>query len=340
MNVTINKIAELAGVSRGTVDRVLNNRGNVKPEIMEHVKCIAAELGYKPNAVAKALVTRKKKYIIGIIVNSIGNHFFDDVIEGMEAAASSIEDFGINLLIKKTKGYSVEDQLEQLDELRAQGVNALAITPINDSRISEKLNAMFLEIPIVAFNSDIENVKKLAFVGSDHYKSGRVAGELLGKIVQEPCKVGIITGSIKMSGHNSRICGFTDVLKEDYPFITVTDIEENNDDEQTSYEVTKKMLTAIKGISALYFAAGGVEGGINAINELGLNRKLKIITFDATPTVKLNLENGNIDFTICQQPYNQGYLPVKILADYLVSGIKPDKEYNYMDIEIKIKGNI
>ena len=62
MNVTITKIAELSGVSRGTVDRVLNNRGNVKPQVMEHVRRIAAELGYKPNSVAKALVMRKKVY--------------------------------------------------------------------------------------------------------------------------------------------------------------------------------------------------------------------------------------------------------------------------------------
>ncbi|MDR3645494.1 MAG: substrate-binding domain-containing protein, partial [Clostridia bacterium] len=271
---------------------------------------------------------------------SIGNHFFDDIIEGMEAAANSIEDLGITLCVKKAKGYSVEKQLELIDELAAQGVHALALTPINDKRISERLNALAVKMPIVVFNSDIEGVAKLAFVGSDYYKSGRVAGELLGKIAQGPCSVGIVTGSIKMSGHNDRIRGFADVAKHDYPFITVADIEENNDDEQTSYEVTKKMLASAPGLSALYFTAGGVEGGIRAVNELGSDRRLRIITFDATPAIRENLENGTIAFTICQQPYRQGYLPVQILADYLVSGAKPATEYTYMDIEIKLRNNI
>jgi LacI family transcriptional regulator len=258
----------------------------------------------------------------------------------MEAAASSIEDFGIMLCIKKAKGYSVEKQLELLDELADQGVNALAITPINDRLIAEKLNTHAAKIPVVVFNSDIEAVKKLAFIGSDYYKSGRVAGELLGKITQGSCNVGIITGSVKMSGHNDRIRGFSDVVKQDCPLIAVTDIEENNDDEQTSYEVTKKMLTSVHGLSALYFTAGGVEGGLRAVHELGLDGVLNIITFDATPVIKRNLENGIISFTICQQPYRQGYLPVRMLADYLVSGIKPVSEYDYMDIEIKLKNNI
>jgi LacI family transcriptional regulator len=340
LNVTINQIAQLAGVSRGTVDRVLNNRGNVKPEVMAHVKGIAAELGYKPNAVAKALVTRKKKYVIGILVNSIGNHFFDEILEGMEAAAESIEDFGILLAIKKIKGYSVEKQLAALEELCAQGINALALTPINDKRIAAKLNEIAGELPVVVFNSDIEGVNKLAFIGSDYYKSGEVAGELMGKIAPPDCKVGIITGSAHMKGHNDRIRGFSDYIEEYFPSITVADIEANNDDEQTSYRVTKRMLQKVPGIAALYFTAGGVEGGLRAAHELGFDKALKIITFDATPAIRKNLESGIISFTLCQQPYRQGYLPVRMLADYLVSGVKPERQNDYMDIEIKVKNNI
>lgn len=59
--VTIKQIADLCGVSRGTVDRVINERGNVKPETKELVLSMAKELGYKPNPAGKALSARKKK---------------------------------------------------------------------------------------------------------------------------------------------------------------------------------------------------------------------------------------------------------------------------------------
>ncbi|MDD4076288.1 MAG: helix-turn-helix domain-containing protein, partial [Eubacteriales bacterium] len=55
MAITIKQIAVKAGVSRGTVDRVLHNRGGVKPDIAEHVRMIAQELGYKPNRAARLL---------------------------------------------------------------------------------------------------------------------------------------------------------------------------------------------------------------------------------------------------------------------------------------------
>ena len=59
MAVTIKKIAEVAGVSRGTVDRALNGRSGVKPEVKENILKIADELGYKPNYAAKALADKR-----------------------------------------------------------------------------------------------------------------------------------------------------------------------------------------------------------------------------------------------------------------------------------------
>ena len=78
--VTIKEIARLAEVSRGTVDRVLNNREGVSEETAERVRRIADELGYKPNKVGMALAAQKNKFIIGIIVFSRKNPFFDQVI--------------------------------------------------------------------------------------------------------------------------------------------------------------------------------------------------------------------------------------------------------------------
>ena len=55
MGVTLQQIAEAAGVSRGTVDRALNDRGRIKPEVAEKIKKIAEEMGYRPNRAGRAL---------------------------------------------------------------------------------------------------------------------------------------------------------------------------------------------------------------------------------------------------------------------------------------------
>ena len=79
MSVTVKQIAELAGVSRGTVDRALNGRGNVRPEIEKKILEIAREMGYTPNRAGKALAYQRKNLSFGIIANADGNEFFDDL---------------------------------------------------------------------------------------------------------------------------------------------------------------------------------------------------------------------------------------------------------------------
>ena len=66
--VTIKQIAELCGVSRGTVDRVLNGRGKVKPEKAALVRAMAEKLNYRPNPAGKALSARKKQPVVGVLI--------------------------------------------------------------------------------------------------------------------------------------------------------------------------------------------------------------------------------------------------------------------------------
>ena len=75
MAITAQKIAELAGVSRGTVDRALKNRPGVNPETKQKILDIAQKYNYKPNLIGKALAYSKHTITIGVILNSVGNSF-------------------------------------------------------------------------------------------------------------------------------------------------------------------------------------------------------------------------------------------------------------------------
>ena len=81
---TIKEIAALAGVSRGTVDRVLNNRGSVSAATAAKIKQIATALDYKPNRAGLALAAQKKKLRLGVILFSAENPFFADVLKSVQ----------------------------------------------------------------------------------------------------------------------------------------------------------------------------------------------------------------------------------------------------------------
>lgn len=101
--ITIKEIAQLAGTSRGTVDRVLNGRGNVNAELTQKILAIAQEHNYQSNPYAKALVSGKKRYRIGVVISSKGNRFFDEVLLGIHDAAAQSRGYGLEIVLKELK---------------------------------------------------------------------------------------------------------------------------------------------------------------------------------------------------------------------------------------------
>ncbi|MDE7259843.1 MAG: LacI family DNA-binding transcriptional regulator, partial [Lachnospiraceae bacterium] len=90
---TIKEIAALAGVSRGTVDRVLNNRGSVNAQTRQKVLEIAQTLDYKPNKAGIVLAARKKNLKLGVVLLGLGTVFYDDILAGVNAKAEELIDY-------------------------------------------------------------------------------------------------------------------------------------------------------------------------------------------------------------------------------------------------------
>ena len=368
---TIKEIAALAGVSRGTVDRVLNDRGAVNPETAEKIRKIAKELDYKPNRAGLVLAAQKKRLKLGVILFSTGNPFFQDVLAGIDEKAEELANYNCTVITKKISfgveaqlqtidellaeelaGYNctvitkqisfgVEAQLQAVKELLAEEVSGIAMTPYNDERIRDCINTLYEQgIPVVTLNTDIENSRRIAYVGSNYTRSGATAAGLLQLMTSGTVNVGIVTGSSNILCHTERIAGFLKTLEPFSDRICVVDTVEIHDDEVESYEKTTALLSKHPEINALFFAAGGVYGGCRSVEALGKKKAIRIIAFDLVPTTRQMLENDTIAATICQQPKIQGSNPLSLLFAYLTTGENPEKEYNYVAVDIRIKENI
>lgn len=337
---TIKEIAALAGVSRGTVDRVLNNRGAVHPDTEKKIREIAESLNYKPNRAGLALAAQKKHLKLGIILFSLGNPFYTDVLQGVQEKAQELEGYNCTVLVKQIP-FGVEEQLKAIDELLSEEVNGIALTPYNDEQIRLRIQELYdLGIPVVTLNSDIDNSKRIAYVGSHYFRSGETAAGLMRLMTTGQVNIGIVTGSSSLLCHTERIAGFMASLAPYKDTMRVVEIIENHDDDRESYAKTMKLLTRHPEINALFFAAAGVYGGCRSVSALGLEKQLRIITFDKVPTTKELVEQDIIAATICQQPKVQGSKPLNILFTYLTTGELPEKELNYVAVDIRIKENI
>lgn len=337
---TIKEIAELAGVSRGTVDRVLNHRGFVKPETERKVLEIAELLNYEPNKAGMALAAQKKKYVIGVLLFSEENPFFDAVTEGLQQKLEELTIYGCTVFLRRIP-FDLKTQLDTIDELRAEGIHGLILSPYNAPEICHKVDELWeTGIPCVTVNTDISNSKRIAYVGSDYHKCGRVAANLLQLLGFGIMKVGIVTGSHNILCHEERILGFTDYIRECRLPVEIMDIRENGDEDYQSYDVVSAMLTEHPDINAIYFTAAGVYGGCRAIQNANMRKAPIVLTFDAVPSTKEMLMNDVVTATICQHPEEQGARSLAILVDYLLTNQMPQQPLVHMDLEIKIKESL
>ncbi|TVL39737.1 LacI family transcriptional regulator [Brachyspira hyodysenteriae] len=341
---TIREIAKLAGVSIGTVDRALNNRGRIDHDVEQKILDIAKSLNYKPDKIAKSLAIRKKKFKIAAVLNTYNNLFFEDVIKGIEIAGKEIEEFGMSIIIKRCKDFDADNQLELIEEAINEGANAMAIVAINDERVKNKISELYNNnFPIVLLNSFVDSKDCIAYVGCNYDLAGEIAASLL-NIISNGNNINLLVFSNnfnKMLGNKKRVDSLVSRLNSDYKNVNVQSIIEMEKDNNLNFDKSKDNL--LKYMDTDVVICPGAETSkyvINAIKELGLYNKIKIITYDCSDVVKEGLLDRGIVASITQNPKEQGYRAIKVLFEYLLTKTIPDKRYTYIETQVIFRENL
>ena len=339
MSITIKELAQLAGTSRGTVDRVLNNRGNVNKDLAKLIIKLAKENNYRPNTMAKMLIASQNKFKIGVIINSIGNIFYQEVLEGIKKAQYQWQN-NFELIIREIEGYNSNDFINAIEELEEIGISAIAITPVENNDLTIKINSLKDKGILVALiNSDSLNCERFVVVEADNTENGMMAGSLVSLYSNHNhlTRVAIITGSNQNIGNKLRVDGFTKAINECENNIQIVEIAENQDNDKKSNEVVESILNNHKDLDLIYFCAGGIKGGLEAIEQLQSN--VKVITVDMIDVVKEKINEGKILATITQNPFKQGYKPIAILVEKLLFGKNPKNTKIFTENKVIVKYN-
>ena len=349
MGVTIQRIAELTGVSRGTVDRVLNNRGRVSEDVEIRVRRIAEELGYVTRTERKARrlsgVPIKK---IGVVTQLSRANFMVSVKKGLESAAMEADLAGMEVIIKECPDVDEAQQCAALDELEEAGIDALAIMPVECDSVRERIRKMIRErdVKVVTFNTDIVGTKRLAFVGMDNRQGGRTAAGLLGTLMRGRGSALAVIGNFSNSTSLLRIDGFTDELARSFPSISIAGVSPSLDSEKEVENIIKNALVTYPDLGGILMISSGQLGikraleapeVIEALRKRKDKRRPYIIVYDLTPRNRKLLQNDIVDFVIDQDGYSQGYRSVMTLVSLLGRGVGPAEEFLYTDITIRTK---
>lgn len=193
-------------------------------------------------------------------------------------------------------------------------------------------------IPLVTVDSDAENSKRLAYVGTDNVNAGMVGAEEMINQIGVEGKVGIIMGGKTVKNQMERVKGFTDYLKRNSK-VVIADIESSDSYRLEAEFAAKQILMNNFGITALFCtsALDGV-GAAKAVNSLGLSGKVKIICFDDLPETLEGIRSGIITSTVVQRPYIMGYKAVNIIMDNMEGKLTTGQFLT--DVAVVGKGNL
>lgn len=343
-NIRIIDIAEMAGVSVGTVDRVIHNRGRVSEENEKKVRAILEKANYQPNLMARSLASKKQYHFLAITPSFKPGEYWEAISEGIDKAASETELYNVNvtkLFFDQYDNHTFDAIVRTLfDEEDIDGV--LIATLFTDSvvRLSRELDAR--DIPYVYVDSNIVGEHQLAYFGTESYDAGFIAAKLL--MSQLGSHSDILISRIVHSGKNdsnqgkNRKEGFCQYLTEQGFEGNIHEVELRIDD--TDYNFAK--------LDEIFRANPRIEGAVifnstcyilgNYLKERGLEN-VKLVGYDLIGKNTQLLSEGIITALIAQRPEQQGYDGIKSLCNYLVLKQRPDK-VNLMPIDILIKENL
>lgn len=337
--ITIKKIAEIANVSVGTVDRIIHNRGQVTEENKVKVNAIIKEYGYKKNIFASNLAFNKKIKFAVFLPKKDNIEYWQAPIIGISKAEEEYSSFGVTIDYYFYE-YDTNSFHNTAQQLLKNDYDGLLFAPIFYEESAEFLiQYKKKNIPIVLIDSNIQEIKDVAFIGQDCHRSGYLAGKLISYEVKNKSNVLIlkitrdIESKSKTTVYLQRIEGFYSYFKNNtfLPQFNFTEISisDNNDN-----QLTTEMFF---GIDALFIPNSRVYIVAKFIKENDLNG-IRIVGYDL---LKQNIDYLNsdvIDFLIHQKPEEQGYLGISYLYKkvFLKEAVN---ELHYMPLEIIVKEN-
>lgn len=333
---SIELIAQKAGVSRGTVDRVIHNRGRVDPATAERVREVIRELDYHPSTLGRAFYMARQKNKIGVLVSFREPDFQSLVEHGIEDGAAYALQHGIEVITETASPDDPEAYLGALERLLAQEPRGLVLRGIDSEAVNARLASLPAGFPVVAINVDIDPSLRCCFVGQGSFNAGKCAAHLM-DLVSPPVACTLIVGvDLKHTSSEDRIRGFIDYFRsESRSVMDVSHVIYANGDRERTRRATADYLSAYPEITGIFTSGAGLSGAAQAVEEAGLSGKVRVIGFDTTTSNVVYLENGTVQFLIDQDPYQQGYRSVRLLADSIFTG-QPITE-SVCDVDIQIR---
>lgn len=314
MKHTVRSIAALAGVSRGTVSRVLNNQPDVSPEVRARVLHIIEETGYRRNERFADTIC------IGVIVPHWQDEYFTNgTMRGIRLAQREVNMGKVRLEVRQMHSRSDEEYIRVCEDMLALGVRGLVLNAPDNIMIAAMIERLDQAgVAVVTYNSDLPDTRRICHVGQDLVKSGRIAAGLMARSISTDDQVLVITGNMEFRSHRVRVDGFLKYLETLGFSSNCYQLAECYEQYELTYETVRHALEHCPALHGIYMGTENVRACMDALAKH--RRKMTVVVNDLTPVAKHALKKGQVDFVVEQDFSSQVYRAILILHELLVYG--------------------
>jgi LacI family transcriptional regulator len=315
---TIKDIAKLAGVSKGTVDRVLHKRGKVSPAALEKVNEVLKVIDYEPNLIARNLKNNKIYRICILLPDPKIDPYWLPCLNGIDDAVKEFKAF--NLVIE-TLHFNPEKKksfLKTNETVLELSPDAVLLAPLFHKEtvdVIEKYHS--LNIIVNTFNNQVESSFVKSFVGQDLFRSGRVAAKLLDSITGDgQIAIVHIDETYKNAIHmQEKERGFRNYFDEkENSAYTITTLKLKNPNVEINFNA---FLNENLDLSGIFITTSKAYQIAKIISEFK-RKKIGVVGYDLINENVTYLNQGVIDFMIHQNQKRQAYLGITSLVEHFL----------------------
>ncbi|MDZ7650013.1 MAG: substrate-binding domain-containing protein [Cytophagales bacterium] len=322
-NIRIKDIATKAGVSEGTVDRVIHNRGKVSDEAAKKVQLVLDKLKYKPNLIARTLGKNKNYKIAALLPDHSKDDYWKQSYDGIKLGEIQLAQFGINFSVDPYffDMHRKESFLEASLKLFHSKPDGVLVAPLfffASKPFFKKLSEV--DIPFILINTQLQEVGALSFIGQDLFKSGSLAAELIsfGQSDLKTYAILHIDEDLENSVHlQEKERGFTEYLNQPgkQQRHLVKSFVLGSPENKNFIPRLREVLT-LQNLAGVFISTS--KGHIVAKLIKQSSPHIRIIGYDLIRENLTCLQNGTIDFLINQNPMRQAKLGIQTLANHLI----------------------
>jgi LacI family transcriptional regulator len=311
---TINDLAEAAGVSVSTVNRVVGGGNGVRQATMRRVRDAAQSIGfYGLGAIEGRIIAARPKYRFGILLQQPNRTYYQMLGQALKEAGARVADC------------EVEIKLEFMEELTPQNIaarmlkmgevcDAIGVVAAVHPLVTQAIDGLQRRgVPVFALISQLAATGDVHYVGLDNWKVGRTAAWTIHNVCKAPGKLGILVGNHRYRSQEMNETGFRSYFREYAPEFTLLEPLTTFETSAVAQEMAEKLLREHPDLKGLYVAGGGISGAIAALRASDKAGHIAAVGYQLMDNTRAALLDGVLTLVISQ--------PLARIGDEVVSGM-------------------